>query len=193
MRMNTGALQPWPVRHVTTPWPYWAPTKNAPFTMPGTTATHVADLSMLLGTVRSPAPIIWSRTTLAASTRACKSSRVEAAKTIDGSRKLRQIKTQIETMPFFMFISFRTADAASARTKLELHVGAHSFLCRSFRIGGVMERSHGSLSRILPEHSRAQPTASTGDIAYCSCVYASSTEIPTCHLRAGTKVASAAA
>src|ERR1700691_3595760 len=81
--------------------------------MLGTTATHVADLSMLLGTVRSPAPIIWSRTTLAASTRACKSSRVEAAKAVEGSRKLRQIETQIETTIFFMFISFPTAGAAN--------------------------------------------------------------------------------
>src|ERR1700677_546420 len=106
--------------------------------MLGTTATHVADLSMLLGTVRSPAPIIWSRTTLAASTRACKSSRVEAAFAIDGSRRLRPIKNQIETITFFMFISFPAACAASARTTQELRVGAHSSLCRSYRIGGIL-------------------------------------------------------
>ena len=70
--------------------------------MLGTTATHVADFKMLLGTVRSPAFMIWSRTTLAASIRACKSSRVDAAKATVGSRRLRQI----ETMTFFMSISF---------------------------------------------------------------------------------------
>src|ERR1700689_1598239 len=102
--------------------------------MLGTTATHVADLSMLIGTVRSPAPIIWSRTTLAASTRACKSSRVEAAFAMDGSRKLRQIKTQIETIVFFIFISFPAVGAAFTRTTQKLNVGAYSSFCRSYRI-----------------------------------------------------------
>ena len=47
--MKTGALQPWPVRHVTTPWPYWPPKTNAPLINPGTTATHVACCRMFIG------------------------------------------------------------------------------------------------------------------------------------------------
>ena len=58
MRMNTGPLQPCPVRQVTTPWPYCAPKTNAPLIMPGTTATQVACWRMFIGIVRSWALMI---------------------------------------------------------------------------------------------------------------------------------------
>ena len=79
MRMKTGALQPWPVRQVTTPCPYCAPTRKAPFIMPGTTPTQVACCRMFMGMLLSPAAMILSSTILAESMRACKSSRVEPA------------------------------------------------------------------------------------------------------------------
>ena len=57
-----------------------------------------------MGMLLSLAAMIWSRTCLAASTRACKSSRVEAAKTVEGSTKHRQNKAIvffILQIPFF--------------------------------------------------------------------------------------------
>src|SRR5580704_6348507 len=81
--------------------------------MLGTTATHVADLRMSLGTVASLAAMIWSRTVLAESMRPCRSSFVEPAKAVDVSRKLRQ------TLAIAFFISmsfpFRRRDAAIVR------------------------------------------------------------------------------
>src|ERR1039458_6424186 len=58
----------------------------------------------------SLAAMISSRTTLAASMRACKSSRLEAAKALDVSKKQRQI----EVIVFFIFV-FRSFPLRSPR------------------------------------------------------------------------------
>ena len=93
--------------------------KKAPFFMPGTTATQVAERRMSLGTVASLAAMIWSRTVLAESMRLCKSSFVEPAKAVAVSRKLRQTLT----MAFFISMSFpfRRHDGAVVR------IGPRSF------------------------------------------------------------------
>src|ERR1700722_4883196 len=100
MRMNTGALHPWPVRQVTTPCPYCAPKTNAPLIIPGTTPTHVACSRMLRGIVLSPAFMIWSSTVLAASTRSCKSDLDDAA---FAEHVVNKKQRQREAMIFFIW------------------------------------------------------------------------------------------
>src|ERR1700733_14246469 len=79
MRMNTGALQPWGVRQLTTPWPYWAPTTNAPFFMLGTTPMHVAFSVISFGIALSGVAMISLITLVAALRRASRSVLLEAA------------------------------------------------------------------------------------------------------------------
>src|ERR1017187_10567194 len=73
---------------------------------------------MFNGTVESLAAMIWSRTTLAESMRACKSSRDEAADAVEASRKHKQR----EAMVFFILWSFpmrsRPAGAVGSRKAL---------------------------------------------------------------------------
>jgi hypothetical protein len=59
---------------------------------------------------------------------------------------------------------------------------------RNHRNGRVEARAESP-----QKHSKAKPTASTGGIACCSDVYASSIEVPAFQLRAAAKVAQAAA
>src|SRR6185312_7607850 len=105
MRINTGPLQPWPVRQVTTPCPYCAPKIKAPFKSVGTIATQVAEAKMLVGMVASCAAIMSSSVVLAESSRFCKSSREEAqqlALAAKASTKQRQSETKF----FFIGNSF---------------------------------------------------------------------------------------
>ncbi len=106
MRIKTGALQPWPVRQVTTPWPYCPPKIKAPFFIPGTTPTQVACSRIFSGMLLSWAFMISSRTILAASMRACKSSREEAAYAALLSMKQAKSIRQMEEMIFFISESF---------------------------------------------------------------------------------------
>jgi hypothetical protein len=66
---------------------------------------------MFIGMLLSWAPITCSKTSLAASTRVCKSSRVEAAKAVHVSRKQRQM----EAMVFFIFMVLSTPPPSPAR------------------------------------------------------------------------------
>src|SRR5690348_6947847 len=79
MRKKTGALQPWSVRHVTTPWPYCPPTTKAAFFMLGTTPMQVAFSVIWLGIALSGVAIISLMMWVAASSRASRSVLLEAA------------------------------------------------------------------------------------------------------------------
>src|ERR1700678_4000347 len=83
--MNAGALQPCPVRQVTTPCPYSAPTRKAPFFTLGTTPTQVAWDMIWFGIALSGVAMIASRTSFALAMRAsivALSSAAEADKVV---------------------------------------------------------------------------------------------------------------
>src|SRR5579859_2118010 len=79
MRKKTGALQPWPVRQVAVPWPYWPPTTNAAFFRLGTTAMQVADSVIWFGMPLSGVAMISLMTRVAASRRLSRSVLLDAA------------------------------------------------------------------------------------------------------------------
>src|ERR1700757_176017 len=66
---NAGAVQPFGVRQLARPRPYFAPTTKPPFNMEGTTATHSARLRISCGIPESGADSISLRTSAAACTR----------------------------------------------------------------------------------------------------------------------------
>src|ERR1022692_1419049 len=66
---NAGALQPFGVRQLASPRPYFAPTMNPPFSIDGTTATHSALLRISWGMPESGADSISFSTSEAACTR----------------------------------------------------------------------------------------------------------------------------
>src|ERR1700678_4228797 len=77
--MNAGALQPCPVRQVTTPCPYSAPTRKAPFFTLGTTPTQVAADMIWFGIALSGVAMIASRTSFALAMRASMAALSSAA------------------------------------------------------------------------------------------------------------------
>ena len=62
------------------------------------------------------APMIWSRTTFAASIRACRSSRVDAPEAVEISAKLKQIETTL----FFIWGSFSLRPVNAARIGFQI-------------------------------------------------------------------------
>src|ERR1700691_3269046 len=126
--MNTGALHPAPVRQATTPCPYSAPRINAPFTRPGTTATHTAFRAISLGTALSGTDMISSIVVLAALSRAsslCPSSAARAVSAIP------IITTDTPTSFFIHFLLFCEQQLVGGRisaSPLLTPMGSDAFL-----------------------------------------------------------------
>src|SRR3984885_13367686 len=144
--MNAGALQPFAVRQVATPFPPLAPKTKPPLTMCGMTATHFACSKTSSGIPLSGIPIISCITLVALSSRSVASSRADPAQ-----HNVPRLNIASTNIIFFMDNLVPVAYAPHPLLRAVVHVAHKAHQVGSDHSKSGFKRSEQLCTLVLPQ------------------------------------------